>query len=98
MDDDELYDLIIPPGVSKSIIEDVLRNFDVDIVEREMRIVYAVGEQDDVIRNVLAFRGSKELLLEVEEFIKQSLIDKIDNMGSDRHNHNNDDDSDESVR
>jgi len=89
MDDDKIdkmYDLIIPPGVSKSIIEDVLRKFDVEVVERETRIIYAVGEQDDVIRGVLAFRGSKEILLEVEEFIKQSLMDKIDNLYSNRHN------------
>ncbi|BDC36241.1 MAG: hypothetical protein EF806_02220 [Candidatus Methanoliparum thermophilum] len=85
MDEDGVYDLIIPPGVSKSIIEDILREFDVEVVEREVKITYAIGEQDDVIRNVLAFRGSKELLLKVEEFIKQSLIDKIESLGSDRH-------------
>lgn len=85
VNNDDMYDLIIPPGVSKSIIEDVLRNFDVDVVERAVKIVYAIGEQDDVIRNVLAFRGSKDTLLNVEEFIKQSLIDKIDNLESNRY-------------
>jgi hypothetical protein len=74
----EKYDLIIPPGVPQSTIVDVVKKFDVDVVEREVQVNYAIGTEDKVVRNILVFRGDHETLKEVESFIERELTDKIE--------------------
>jgi len=63
----QLYDVLIPPGVPRKIIADVLDKYDVELVERKQRLYFANMEGDE--REILAFRGSLEVAQEVEKFI-----------------------------
>ena len=58
MADEELFDVLIPPGVPQSIIAEVIKKFDVTLVERRERIRFANMEGDE--RELLAFRGKRE--------------------------------------
>lgn len=69
--DKQLYDVLIPPGVPRKIIADVLDKFDVELVERKQRLYYANMEGDE--REILAFRGRLEVAEEVEKFIFDEL-------------------------
>jgi len=62
----ELFDLVIPPGTPRSVIADVTRKFDVDVVERKERLNFANMEGDE--RILLAFRGRLEVMKEVEPY------------------------------
>ncbi|ACL17646.1 hypothetical protein [Methanosphaerula palustris] len=71
----ELYDIIIPPGVPRSIITDVVKKFDVELADRRERISFANMDGDE--REVLAFRGTKPVLEEVEAYVRAELIQFI---------------------
>jgi hypothetical protein len=71
----ELYDIIIPPGVPRSIITDVVKKFDVELADRRERISFANMDGDE--REVLAFRGTKPILEEVEAYVRAELIQFI---------------------
>jgi hypothetical protein len=71
-DDAELYDILIPPGVPRKIISELLQAHDVDIVVRKERLYFANMTGDE--RELLAFRGKHEVILEVE----QDMIRKLD--------------------
>lgn len=68
----ELYDIIIPPGVPRSIITDVVKKFDIELADRRERISFANMDGDE--RELLAFRGTKAVLEEVEEYVRAELI------------------------
>jgi hypothetical protein len=72
----ELYDIIIPPGVPRSIITDVVKKFDVELADRRERISFANMDGDE--REVLAFRGTKPVLEEVEAYVRAELLQFID--------------------
>jgi hypothetical protein len=76
MAEEELFDIIIPPGTPRSIIADVAQRFDVRIVERTERVSIANMEGDE--RNLLAFRGKREVLEEVEVYMLEKLREFID--------------------
>lgn len=71
MVEEEFYDLLVPPGVPRTIIADVLKNYDVELVERSERLYFANMDGDQ--RQILAFRGKKEVVEEVQEFIFSEL-------------------------
>jgi hypothetical protein len=71
MAEEELFDVLIPPGVPKTIIIDTAKKFDVQIVERKMPLYFA--NMDGVEREVLAFRGKREVVVEVEKYLKEQL-------------------------
>lgn len=71
----ELYDIIIPPGVPRSIIADVVARFDVELADRRERISFANMDGDE--REVLAFRGTKPVLEEVEAYVRSALLQFI---------------------
>jgi hypothetical protein len=75
MADEELFDVLIPPGVPRSIIRDVVNKFDVQLVERRERIMFANMEGDE--RELLAFRGKREIVEQVEKYMLQRLEDFI---------------------
>jgi hypothetical protein len=75
MADEELYDVLIPPGVPRSIIREVVQKFDVTLVERRERIQFANMEGDE--RELLAFRGKREIVEQVEKYMLQRLDDFI---------------------
>ncbi|MCX6687234.1 MAG: hypothetical protein NT112_02455 [Methanoregula sp.] len=75
MADEELFDVLIPPGVPRSIIREVVQKFDVTLVERRERIRFANMEGDE--RELLAFRGKREIVEQVEKYMLQRLDDFI---------------------
>jgi hypothetical protein len=75
MADEELFDVLIPPGVPRSIIVEVVKKFDVKLVERKERIQFANMEGDE--RDLLAFRGKHEIVEQVEKYMRQRLEDFI---------------------
>jgi hypothetical protein len=75
MTDEELFDVLIPPGVPRSIIREVIQKFDVNLVERKERIMFANMEGDE--RELLAFRGKREIVEQVEKYMLQRLDDFI---------------------
>ena len=75
MADEELFDILIPPGVPRSIIVEVVKKFDVKLVERKERIRFANMEGDE--RDLLAFRGKHEIMEQVEKYMRQRLEDFI---------------------
>jgi hypothetical protein len=70
-----LFDVLIPPGVPRSIIVEVVKKFDVQIVERKERMRFANMEGDE--RELLAFRGKREIMEQVEKYLLQRLKDFI---------------------
>jgi hypothetical protein len=70
-EEEELFDVLIPPGVPRTIIADVLRRFDVTIVKRKEKLNFA--NMDGMERELLAFRGKKEVIVEVEKFMIEEL-------------------------
>lgn len=75
MAEEELFDVLIPPGVPRSIIREVVQKFDVTLVERRERIRFANMEGDE--RELLAFRGKREIVEQVEKYMLQRLDDFI---------------------
>ncbi len=71
-----LFDVLIPPGVPRSIIKEVIGKFDVELVERRERISFANMEGDQ--RDLLAFRGKREVVEQVEKFMLQRLKEFIE--------------------
>jgi hypothetical protein len=70
-----LFDVLIPPGVPRSIIVEVVQKFDIQIVERKERMRFANMEGDE--RELLAFRGKREVVEQVEKYLIQRLNDFI---------------------
>ena len=71
MEEEQLYDLVFPPGTPRTIIRDIIEKFDVELVERGERISFANMEGD--VRNLIAARGKKETMIEVEKFFKEEV-------------------------
>jgi len=69
--EEPLFDIIIPPGVPRKIIIEIQKKFDVTVVERKERLKFANMEGDE--RELLAFRGKKEVLQQVEKYMKEQL-------------------------
>ncbi|MEI6294022.1 MAG: hypothetical protein WCP36_10080 [Methanomicrobiales archaeon] len=73
---EEFFDLIIPPGTPKSVISDVTRKFDVDIVERKERLYFANMDGDE--RILLAFRGKIDVMKPLEPYFYGKVKEFID--------------------
>ncbi|HMK16239.1 MAG TPA: hypothetical protein VK450_04895, partial [Methanomicrobiales archaeon] len=63
MAEEELYDFVVPPGTPRSIIIDISKKFDVQPVELKMPLYFA--NMDGTEREVLAFRGKREVVEQV---------------------------------
>jgi hypothetical protein len=70
-DDEQLYDVLIPPGVPQKIIFDVTKKFNVKVVERKEKLKFANMEGDE--RELLAFRGKIEEVQKVEKYMIEQL-------------------------
>jgi hypothetical protein len=70
-DEEQLFDIIIPPGVPQKIILDVSKKFDVEVVDRREKIKFANMEGDE--RDLLAFRGKLEVMQNVEKYMREQL-------------------------
>ena len=76
MTEDELFDVIVPPGVPITIIREVMEKFDVQLVDRPRRI--KIGIMDGEERNMLAFRGDRETVEKVEAYMMEKLREFIE--------------------
>jgi hypothetical protein len=74
-DDEQLYDIIIPPGVPQKLILDISRKFDVTVVDRKEKIKFANMEGDE--RELLAFRGKLEEMKKVEKYMREQLMEFV---------------------
>jgi hypothetical protein len=72
----QLYDLVFPPGTPRSIIRDIINTFDVELIDSPERLNFANMEGD--VRNLIAARGKKETMIEVEAFFKQKIKEFVD--------------------
>ncbi|MDD4136421.1 MAG: hypothetical protein PHT99_00810 [Methanoregula sp.] len=70
-DDEQFYDVLIPPGVPQKIIVDVTKKFDVKVVERKQKLTFANMEGDE--RELLAFRGKLDVVQQVEKYMLEQL-------------------------
>ena len=62
---EEKFDLIIPPGVPRSMIYEISEQYDIEVVMRKRQLYFANMEGDT--RELLAFRGTREVLEKVQE-------------------------------
>lgn len=72
----QLYDLVFPPGTPQSIIRDIVNNYDIELVESPERLKFA--NMDGDVRNLIAARGRKETMMEVEAYFKKRLKEFIE--------------------
>ncbi|MGP8321854.1 MAG: hypothetical protein ACT6FE_05980 [Methanosarcinaceae archaeon] len=65
-----MYDLIIPPGTPSSIIYDLVEEFDLEPLDRQMNVHIV----DTDVREVLVLRGNLETVQEAEQFLYDELV------------------------
>jgi len=70
-DDEELFDVIIPPGVPRKLIIEIPKKFKVKVVERMRPIRFANMDGDE--RELLAFRGPMDEAKKVEKYMIDEL-------------------------
>jgi CO dehydrogenase/acetyl-CoA synthase gamma subunit (corrinoid Fe-S protein) len=68
---EKLYDVIVPPGVPRSIIIDISKKFDVEVVSRQQPLKYA--NMDGDMRDLLAFRCKKDVAIQVQNYMMDEL-------------------------
>jgi hypothetical protein len=71
-EEEELFDLVIPPGVPRSVIRAIIQKYDVELVERSQPLYYANMSGD--VRDLLAFRGKKEVVQEAEKEMRALVL------------------------
>jgi hypothetical protein len=69
LENQELYDLIIPPGTVVSIIYDMVEEFGLEPVTRKMFVGIVNSEE----REVLVLRGSLEKVQAAEKFLLEEM-------------------------
>ena len=74
--EEQLFDLVFPPGTPRSIIRDIVTSFDVEMVERTENLTFA--NMDGESRNLLAVRGPYALMQGVEVFFKKKMMEFIE--------------------
>ncbi|NQS79337.1 MAG: hypothetical protein HQQ74_11705 [Methanoculleus bourgensis] len=75
MAEEELFDLLVPPGVPRKMIYDVVENYDVEVVRRPQKLAFA--NMDGDARELLAFRGRREVVEEVQTYLFAQLKEFI---------------------
>ncbi len=73
--EEELFDLLIPPGVPRSIIFEIPNKFDVEVVKRPRKMQFA--NMDGDMRELLAFRGRREVVEQVQQYLFNELAEFI---------------------
>lgn len=75
MAEEELYDMLVPPGVPRKMIYDVVDKFDVEVVRRQQKLSFA--NMDGDARELIAFRGKREIVEEVQKYLFEQLKEFI---------------------
>jgi hypothetical protein len=71
MAEEELFDMLVPPGVPRRMIYDVVEKFDVEVVRRPRQMKFANMDGDQ--RELIAFRGRREVVEEVQDYLFKCL-------------------------
>ncbi|MDN7013054.1 hypothetical protein FGW20_08375 [Methanoculleus sp. FWC-SCC3] len=71
MAEEELYDMLVPPGVPRKMIYDVVEKYDVEVVRRQQKMAFA--NMDGDARELIAFRGKREVVEEVQKYLFEQL-------------------------
>jgi hypothetical protein len=74
--EEQLYDVLVPPGVPQKLIIEIPKKFKVKVVERREKLKFANMEGDE--RDLLAFRGKLEVVKEVEKYMLDQLKAFVD--------------------
>ncbi|HSQ93914.1 MAG TPA: hypothetical protein VLL74_06445 [Methanoregula sp.] len=74
--EEQLYDVLVPPGVPQKLIIEISKKFKVKVVERKEKLKFANMEGEE--RELLAFRGKLEVVQEVEKYLMEQLKDFIE--------------------
>ena len=74
--EEQLYDVLVPPGVPQKLIIEISKKFKVKVVERKEKLKFANMEGDE--RELLAFRGKLEVVQEVEKYMMDQLKEFIE--------------------
>jgi hypothetical protein len=69
--EEPLYDVLIPPGVPQKLLMDIIKKFNVKVVERKQKLYFANMEGDE--RELLAFRGTREVAEQVQQYMMSEL-------------------------
>jgi hypothetical protein len=69
--EEELFDVVIPPGVPRKIIIEIAQKFDVEVVESRQKMYFANMEGDE--RDLLAFRAKRDVAEQIEKY----MIEKV---------------------
>ncbi len=75
-EEEQLFDVLIPPGVPQKLIIEIPKKFDVKVVERLEPLKVANMEGDK--RELLAFRGRLDEIKKVETYMLDQLKAFID--------------------
>ncbi|WP_292521191.1 hypothetical protein [Methanoculleus sp.] len=75
MAEEELFDLLVPPGVPRKMIYDVVEKYDVEVVRRPQKLSFA--NMDGDARELIAFRGKREVVEEVQNYLFTQLKEFI---------------------
>ncbi|UUX92334.1 hypothetical protein [Methanoplanus endosymbiosus] len=67
----EYFDVLIPPGVPRSVIYDITDRFEVEIVNRKRMMKFA--NMDGDIRELLAFRCTRDTAEQVQAYMLSEL-------------------------
>ena len=73
---EELFDLLIPPGVPSKLIIEITQKFNLEVVERKERMYFANMNGDE--RELLAFRGRREDLEKAQTYLMDELMKFIE--------------------
>ena len=73
---EDLYDVVIPPGVPQSIIKEIVEKFPGELVESRQRLNFANMDGDE--RDLLAWRADLATAQAVEQYIYDRLATFID--------------------
>lgn len=71
MAEEELFDLLVPPGVPRKMIYDIVEKYDVEVVRRPQKMGFA--NMDGDMRELLAFRGKRAVVEEVQTYLLAQL-------------------------
>ncbi|NLB01540.1 MAG: hypothetical protein GX837_11410 [Methanomicrobiales archaeon] len=74
-EEEELYDMLVPPGVPRKMIYDVAEKYDVEVVRRQRKMSFANMDGDS--RELIAFRGKREVVEEVQDYLFAQLKEFI---------------------
>ncbi len=73
---EDVYELVLPPGIPSKVIIAVCKEFNTDVVSAYADV--ETGLADVTSRDLLAFRANKETIEKIREFVEEETRKFID--------------------